>query len=123
MTTTGLEVKRSRLLQISGIQKGAAVILIAFTFLGLNISVANAQELKLRNASIEYPNAAFPYYHFRVELDIPNPGYLEVQTFLEGEKMRYVSLKDAKETLNLNRTMIHYRPSFADTYTLNSLRF
>jgi hypothetical protein len=37
--------------------------------------------------------------------------------------MRYISLKDAKEPLDINRTMIHYRPSFADTYTLNSSKF
>jgi hypothetical protein len=81
------------------------------------------QQLNLKNASIEYPNAAFPYYHFKIELDIPNAGYLETQVFLDGQKMRYFSLKDAKEPLDPDRTMVHYRPSFADTYTLNSSKF
>jgi hypothetical protein len=89
----------------------------------LNISLANAQQLKLKNASIEYPNAAFPYYHFRIDLNIPGSGYVEVETFLNDQKMRYISLKDANEDLELNRTLVHYRPSFADTYTLNNVKF
>ncbi|HEX7906454.1 MAG TPA: hypothetical protein VF487_21420 [Chitinophagaceae bacterium] len=99
------------------------VLLLMFALLILHQSMVTAQQLNLKNASIEYPNAAFPYYHFRIDLDIPNPGFLEAQVFLDGQKMRYVSLKDAKEPIDVNRTMIHYRPSFADTYTLNSSSF
>jgi hypothetical protein len=103
--------------------KKITCVLLVWLAACLSISQLNAQKLSLKNPTVEYPNAAFPYYHFRLDLDIPNPGYLEVETFLNGEKMRYFSLKDAKEPLDLNRTMIHYRPSFADTYTLNSVKF
>lgn len=98
------------------------LIIICLLLCSFN-SPAYAQQLKLANATIEHPNPAFPYYHFRVDLEIPNPGYLEVEVFLDGQKMRYLSLKDAKESIDLNRTLIHYRPSFADTYTLNNSKF
>jgi hypothetical protein len=100
-----------------------AKIVLVFAAMVFILSIATAQQLNLKNASIEYPNAAFPYYHFKIELDIPNAGYLETQVFLDGQKMRYFSLKDAKEPLDPDRTMVHYRPSFADTYTLNSSKF
>jgi hypothetical protein len=114
--------KRIMPMKLQKVKKITCVLLI-WVAACLSISQLNAQKLSLKNPTIEYPNAAFPYYHFRLDLDIPNPGYLEVETFLNGEKMRYFSLKDAKEPLDLNRTMIHYRPSFADTYTLNSVKF
>ena len=84
---------------------------------------AHAQRLELRNAALAYPNPAFPYFHFRIELDLPSSTYLEVQASLGGQQMRYLTLKDASSPLDLGRTMIHYRPPFADTYTTNSTQF
>ncbi|MDO8540741.1 MAG: hypothetical protein Q7S40_09930 [Opitutaceae bacterium] len=91
--------------------------------LAIGSTVARAQRLELKHAALAYPNPAFPYFHFRVELDLPDSRYLEVQASVDGQKIRYLSLKDASSPLNLSRTMVHYRPPFADTYTNNSTQF
>jgi hypothetical protein len=96
------------------------ILLVMFCFFVYN---SFGQNLRIKSAELEYPNAAFPYYHFRIDLDVPHTGYMEVQTSLNGEPLRFVSLKDAAEVVDTDRTLIHYRPSFADTYTLNNMKF
>lgn len=86
-------------------------------------ALAPARPLELKNATCEFPNPAFPYYHFRVELPIPQPGMLEVQASVDAQKLRFVSLHDAERAADLSRTLVHYRPPFADTYVHNNRTF
>jgi len=101
----------------------SAIISVAALFL-MNGRPASAQQSAfLKNASLQYPVPAFPYYHFRVNLDIPYEGYLDVEVKINNEKLRYFTLKDVSDSVDLSRTLVQYRPSFANTYVVHNKRF
>jgi len=83
----------------------------------------SAQSALLTNASLQYPALPFPYYHFRMDINIPHEGYLEVEVKINGEKLRYFSLKDASDQVDYSRTLVQYRPAFADTYIIHNKKF
>lgn len=77
----------------------------------------------LGKVTLEHPNPAFPYYHFRAELEIDQPALMEASATVNGKKLRFVSIKDAAREVKLNRPLIHDRPAFANTYVDNNYRF
>ncbi len=77
----------------------------------------------VKKLTLEYPNPAIPYYHLKAELEVPEPSMLDVEVSVDGEKLRFVTVKDAAKPLDLTRPLIHYRPPFADTYAVNSTTY
>ncbi|MDQ3623117.1 MAG: hypothetical protein M3463_11595, partial [Verrucomicrobiota bacterium] len=87
---------------------------------------ARAQEAAagaLGKVTLEHPNPAFPYYHFRAEVEISQPALMEAFATINGKKLRFISLKDRTRDLSLDRPLIHDRAAFANTYVDNNYRF
>lgn len=82
---------------------------------------ASWAELQLKAARLGCPTPSFPYYHFRADLRLPQPSMLEVEASIDGQKLRYVALKDAAKPIDTSRPLIRYRPPFADVYAVNTI--
>lgn len=98
------------------------------TLFGFICSVAatltlSAQTFIQPSSALQYPVPAFPYYHFRLDLKIPSASYLEYEVQVDGKTIRHLALKDAASPLDANRTLIQYRPSFADNAVRNNQKF
>lgn len=82
----------------------------------------SAQQL-ISSAELAYPNPAFPYYHFRADLNIEDPSMMDVEVSVNGEPIRYVDVRDRTRKVNTRRPIIHYREPTADATALSNLVF
>jgi len=71
---------------------------LAFLLLILCVSTMQAQkaksgkELKITHIELGYPQPSIPFYHFKADLELPEPSIIEVEAIVNGKTLRFVNL-------------------------------
>lgn len=77
-----------------------------------SLAFVTAQNIEIGNAEFEFPNPAFPYYHFILEVDLPHETYVDATVQVNGQALRFTELMTKAEyaRININHPAIAYRP-------------
>ncbi|MDX1618862.1 MAG: hypothetical protein R3224_08760 [Balneolaceae bacterium] len=94
--------------------KGAAriVLLMAAALVSGSIGMVGAQDLDIRQAEIGYPVPAVPFYHFKVNVDLPHPSIIQVEAAVDGEVLRFTNLYRSAEfdQWSMDKPRLSHRP-------------
>lgn len=73
---------------------------------------ANGQELKITKARLLFPKPAFPFYHFKVKLELPHSSIIQVKAIVNGDTLRFTNLYSSNlfQKIDMNKPLIAYRP-------------
>lgn len=88
-------------------------------FISASTLIAGAQKLKemkdLHISGIElgYPCPEIPYYHFRADVELPQPSMMEVEVAVDGKVLRAVDLRRKNELNDSNRPLSNHVYSVA----------
>ncbi len=97
---------------MSHLLKKTFVILLTIMY-ALTISAQKskeAKELNIKKIELGYPSPGIPFYHFKADLELPQPSIIEVEATVDGKVLRATDLKRATDTENMNRPPISERP-------------
>jgi len=103
-----LEVKKSGLLILKICLISLFTLILAFP--------ANAQkskgtkELNITHIELGYPAPGIPFYHFKADLDLPQPSIIEVEAAIDGKVLRATDLRRESDVENMNRPPLSERP-------------
>ncbi len=67
-------------------------------------------ELTVHKITLDYPNPAFPFYHFIAEVELPYPSIIEVETAVNGKWLRFTDLHKANEITDMGKPALSHRP-------------
>lgn len=89
------------------------------------LSSATAQTIEIGSAEFEFPNPAFPYYHFIIEADLPNETYIDVTVRVNGKALRFTELLSKSEfaQIDIHHPAIAYRPPSAYALSENNQKY
>ncbi|MFI5192834.1 MAG: hypothetical protein ACHQD7_02220 [Chitinophagales bacterium] len=83
---------------------------IGLMFLSGVAAAPRPGELKIGQLELGYPSPAIPFYHFRAQLQLPNPSVIEVEVAVNGKVLRFTDLERETEVEDSNRPSITHRP-------------
>ena len=99
--------------------------MVILLFLTIQLSVANSQRIEIVNAEFEFPNPAFPYYHFLVEANLSDSSYVDATVRINGRELRFTELFSDAEFArkDLNHPAISHRPPSAYALSENNQQY
>lgn len=68
------------------------------------------QQLNIKKIELAYPTPAIPFYHFKADLELPQPSMVEVEAAVDGTVLRATDLRRESDLENMNRPPISERP-------------
>ena len=87
-------------------------ILWIFVLLTGAAAIVNAKDLKIKEITLIHPVQATPFYHFRAELELPDPSIIEVEVYVDDKIVRFTNLHKGDEADEKGKpAMIHRPPS------------
>lgn len=67
-------------------------------------------ELKIHKIELGYPCPAIPFYHFIVELELPEASMIEVEAAVNGKVLRFTDLHRMGDNSDRNKPALTHRP-------------
>jgi len=67
-------------------------------------------ELKIHKIELGYPSPAIPFYHFIVELELPEASMIEVEAAVNGKVLRFTDLHRMGDNSDRNKPALTHRP-------------
>ena len=109
-------------LQFSSIFSSAVFVSIVVT---ASLSLVQSQSVEIGNAKFEFPNPAFPYYHFVIEADLSGVTYVDATVRVNGSALRFTEMmtKSEFDLIDLNHPAIAYRPPSAYALSENNQKY
>ena len=68
------------------------------------------EKLEIHKIELGYPSPAIPFYHFIVELQLPEASMIEVEASVNGKVLRFTDLHRMGDNSDLNKPALTHRP-------------
>lgn len=90
-----------------------------------SISVAHSQNIEIKTAKFEFPNPAFPYYHFVIEANLSDSTFVDATVRVNDRELRFTELwsKSEYDQMDLNHPAIAHRPPSAYALSENNQKY
>ena len=85
-------------------------ILWLFVLLSGAATMVSAKELKIKDIKLIHPGPATPFYHFRAELELPDPSIIEVEAYVDGKILRFTNLYKGDKAEEKGKPALIHRP-------------
>ncbi len=89
------------------------VVLLLAMMLAVNLGAQKPKqgnELVIKKLELGYPCPGIPFYHFKADIELPNPALVEVEAAVDGNILRATDIRRESDTENMNRPPISERP-------------
>ncbi len=70
----------------------------------------DTKELNIKHIELAYPSPGIPFYHFKADLELPQPSIVDVEASVDGKVLRATDLRRESDIENTNRPPISERP-------------
>jgi hypothetical protein len=88
-------------------------LLLLTMITGFSINAQKSKETKslsIKNIELGYPCPGIPFYHFKADIELPQPSIIEVEAAVDGNVLRATDLRRETDIENMNRPPISERP-------------
>jgi hypothetical protein len=68
------------------------------------------KELNVAKIELGYPCPGIPFYHFKADLELPEPAIIEVEAAVDGNVLRATDIRRESDLEDINRPPISERP-------------
>ncbi len=89
------------------------VVFLLTMILAVNVNAQKskqANDLVIKKLELGYPSPGIPFYHFKADIELPQPAIIEVEAAVDGQVLRATDLRRESDIENLNRPPISERP-------------
>ncbi|MCK4748047.1 MAG: hypothetical protein KAT15_13445, partial [Bacteroidales bacterium] len=66
--------------------------------------------MKIKDIKLIHPGPATPFYHFRAELELPDPSIIEVEAYVDGKILRFTNLYKGDKAEEKGKPALIHRP-------------